>query len=92
MTVIFLPYMRRFVLVFFDDILVYNASWTDHLEHLAAVLQLLRQHQLVDKRSKCLFSQSSFDYLGHIISTQGLLVDPDKIRTIEQWPTLRLVK
>ena len=67
MTEIFRLHMRRFVLVFFDDILVYSASWSDHLEYLAVVLQLLRQHQLVAKRSKCLFGQSSIYYLGHII-------------------------
>lgn len=68
MNEVFRPHLRRFVLVFFDDILVYSASWSDHLKHLVVVLQLLRQHQLVAKCSKCLFGQSSVDYLGHILS------------------------
>ncbi|PHT77527.1 putative LRR receptor-like serine/threonine-protein kinase [Capsicum annuum] len=92
MTEILRPHMRRFVLVFFDDILVYSASWSEHLENLIVVLQLLRQYQLVAKCSKCLFGKSSIDYLGHIISAQGLGVDPDKISTIRQWQTPRSVK
>ncbi|XP_019240631.1 PREDICTED: uncharacterized protein LOC109220626 [Nicotiana attenuata] len=89
---IFRPYLRRFVLVFFDDILVYSPDWEAHLEHLELVLSLLRKHQLVAKRSKCLFGQQSVDYLGHIISAQGLSVDPAKIAAIQQWPVPRSVK
>ncbi|XP_019255164.1 PREDICTED: uncharacterized protein LOC109233755 [Nicotiana attenuata] len=86
MNEVFRPHLHRFVLVFFDDILVYSPSWVAHLEHLAVVLNLLRQHHLVAKRSKCLFGQTSVDYLGHIISAQGLSVDPAKIHAIQQWP------
>ncbi|XP_069150863.1 uncharacterized protein [Solanum lycopersicum] len=89
---IFKPHLRRFVLVFFDDILVYNPTWNTHLEHLEIVLKLLRQHQLVAKHSKCLFGQSSVDYLGHIISAQGLAVNPDKIEVIQQWLPPKTVK
>ena len=89
---IFRPHLRRFVLVFFDDILVYNPTWNTHLEHLEIVLKLLRQHQLVAKHSKCLFGQSSVDYLGHIISAQGLAVNPDKIEVIQQWLPPKTVK
>ncbi|KAH0655105.1 hypothetical protein KY285_029987 [Solanum tuberosum] len=92
MNEIFRPYLRRYVLVFFDDILIYSPTWTDHLEHLVSVLQLLRQYQLVAKRSKCLFGQESVDYLGHIISSQGLSVDPGKVESIQQWAPPRTVK
>lgn len=80
---IFRPHLCCFVLVFFDDILVYSSSWNEHMEHLQVVLQLLRDHQLVTKRSKCLFGQPSVDYLGHIIPSQGLSVDPEKIMAIQ---------
>ncbi|KAG9444941.1 hypothetical protein H6P81_016281 [Aristolochia fimbriata] len=76
---IFRPYLRKFVLVFFDDILVYSPTWKTHLEHLRFVFQLLRTNQLVAKQSKCVFGQTEINYLGHFINRQGLLVDPKKI-------------
>ena len=63
-----------------------------HLENIEIVLQLMRQHLLEAKRSKCLFGQSSVDYLGHIISAQGLAVNPDKIEVIQQWHSPKTVK
>lgn len=79
---IFRPYLRKFVLVFFDDILIYSSSWSLHLEHLELVLKLLQKHELVAKRSKCQFGQTKVDYLGHVITPAGLSVDPSKILTI----------
>lgn len=92
MNEVFRPYLRCYVLVFFDDILVYSPSWEDHLKHLKIVLGLLRQNKLVAKRSKCQFGQTSIDYLGHVISGQGLSVDPAKISSIQQWPEPKNVK
>ncbi|PKI47002.1 hypothetical protein CRG98_032627 [Punica granatum] len=89
---VFRPYLLRFVLVFFDDILVYSSTWATHLDHLRLVLQLLRDNHLVAKQSKCLFGQTQVGYLGHVISKQGLAVDPDKIITIQQWPQPQNVK
>lgn len=65
---IFRPYLRKFVLVFFDDILVYSRSWKDHLEHLRKVLEILQQHHFVIKPSKCFFGVREVEYLGHFIS------------------------
>jgi len=62
------PYLRRFVLVFFDDILIYSSSWAEHLQHVAIVLRALQDHHLHLKRSKCSFGASSVAYLGHVIS------------------------
>ncbi|KAH0716239.1 hypothetical protein KY285_007584 [Solanum tuberosum] len=92
MNEVFRMYLRRFVLVFFDDILIYSPTWEEHLLHLQTVLDLLRQHQLVAKRSKCQFGQTTVDYLGHVISKQGLSVDPIKISAIREWPPPRNVK
>ena len=64
----FRPYLRRFVLVFFDDILVFSPTLELHLQHLRLVLELLRQHQLYAKKSKCAFGCSEVENLGHIIS------------------------
>ncbi|XP_019223415.1 PREDICTED: uncharacterized protein LOC109205188 [Nicotiana attenuata] len=85
MNCVFRPYLRKFVLVFFDDILVYSGSWDLHLQHLATVLQVLRDNCLVAKESNCLFGQQQIDYLGHVISYDGLTVDPPKIQGILNW-------
>ncbi|XP_047258257.1 uncharacterized protein LOC124890465, partial [Capsicum annuum] len=79
---VFRPYLLKFVLVFLDDILIYSTSWI-HLEHLELVFKLLQQHQLVAKCSKCQFGKRTIDYLGHVISPDGLAVDPSKISTIK---------
>ncbi|KAD2804089.1 hypothetical protein E3N88_37466 [Mikania micrantha] len=68
MNSIFKDFLRKFVLVFFDDILVYSTSLDVHLDHLAQVLQVLRAHQLYARCSKCTFGGTSIEYLGHIIS------------------------
>jgi hypothetical protein len=80
------PFIRKFVLVFFDDFLIYSNSWTCHLQHVKLVLQTLRDHQLVLKRSKCLFGAATVAYLGHIISATGVAIDPDKVFAVETWP------
>lgn len=89
------PFLRRFVLVFFDDILIYNTSWSDHLRHVKAVLHQLRVHQLYIKRSKCFFGEQSVSYLGHAISAQAVSMDPAKVAAVDEWPrptTLRALR
>jgi len=83
---ILLPYLRRFVLVFFDDILIYSSSWSDHLRHVRTVLRTLQDHQLFLKRSKCAFGLSSVAYLGHVISERGVSVDEQKVEAVLSWP------
>jgi hypothetical protein len=73
------PFLRRFVLVFFDDILIYNKSWADHLRHLRAVFSELQQHQLFLKRTKCAFAAPAVAYLGHVVSAAGVAMDPTKV-------------
>ena len=82
---IFKPFLRKFVLVFFDDIIIYNKSWKDHVEHVDKVLQLLEEKQLYAKRSKCFFGVQEVEYLGHIVSHEGFKVYPSKIKTIKEW-------
>jgi hypothetical protein len=65
------PFLRKFVMVFIDDILVYSSTWEDHLAHIKMVLQILRDHQFFLKRSKCVFGRNELIYLGHIISHKG---------------------
>ena len=77
---VFRPYLRRFVLVFFDDILVFSSTLENHLEHLRIVLELLQQHRLYAKRSKCVFGCPEVEYLGHIISSQGVVLIQGKLQ------------
>jgi hypothetical protein len=79
--------LDKFVLVFIDDILIYSKNIEEHEEHLRLVLQVLREHQLYAKFSKCKFFQKQVHYLGHVISKERVAVDPDKIRSIMEWPT-----
>jgi hypothetical protein len=83
------PFLRRFVLIFFDDILIYSKSWADHLRHLRVILTELRRHVLFVKRSKCAFGVSSVTYLSHIISEAGVAMDPVKVQAIKDWPVPR---
>jgi hypothetical protein len=91
MNQIFAPYLRHLVLVFFDDILIYSKSLSDHISHLTQVLNILRQNSLTTKKSKCLFATSKVEYLGHIISVEGVAIDPTKIVAIQSWNTPKSV-
>lgn len=83
---IFHPFLRRFVLVFFDDILVYSTSPAEHQQHLELVLSTLDKHQLFVNYKKCEFGKSVVGYLGHIISSQGVAVDAAKVQNMLDWP------
>ena len=76
---------------FLDDILVYSKNEEEHEEHLILTLQLLREHQLYAKLSKCDFYRDRIQYLGHIISKEGISVDLEKIEAIMNWTTPRNV-
>ena len=78
MSTVFRPFLRKFVLVFFDDILVYSKTLEDHVCHLKLVLEALVQHQLYAKKSKCVFACKEVEYLGHLISGEGVKTDPRK--------------
>jgi hypothetical protein len=82
---VFRDYLDKFVIVFLDDILVYSKSEEGHEKHLRMVLQVLRDHQLYAKLSKCSFYKGQIHYLGHIISKDGIVVDPKKIEAIREW-------
>jgi hypothetical protein len=77
--------LDKFVIVFLDDILIYSKSEEEHEHHLRMVLQVLRERQLYAKLSKCSFYQKQIHYLGHIISKDGIAVDPKKIEAIREW-------
>ncbi|KAL0330122.1 UNVERIFIED_CONTAM: Retrovirus-related Pol polyprotein from transposon [Sesamum radiatum] len=92
MNFIFEPYLRKFILVFFHGILIYSKDWGMHLVHLKKVVELLRKHKLYAKRSKCSFAQPKVEFLGHIISWEGVATDPQKIESMINWPIPTIVK
>ena len=79
---IFQPYLDQFVIIFIDDILIYSGSKEDHEEHLRVVSQILRENQLYAKFSKCQFLLESVAFLGHVISSKGVSIDPQNIEAI----------
>jgi hypothetical protein len=89
---VFRPFLRHFVLVFFDDILIYSKTWIDHLTHVDQVLSLLSQHHLFLKQSKCAFGASEVEYLGHLMGKDGVRVDPKKIEAMQDWPHPKTLK
>jgi hypothetical protein len=82
----FAPYLWKFLLVFFDYILVYSKSLEDHVSHLTTVLQLLRSNNMKAKQSKCAFEVDKVEYLGHIISGDGVATNLAKASSITSWP------
>ena len=85
MNTIFSSLLRKCVLVFMDDILIYSKSLDEHKQHLTAVLDILREHKLLIKPSKCSFVTQQLEYLGHIIGAEGVHTDPSKIEVVQQW-------
>ncbi|KAM2121971.1 hypothetical protein ACFX1Q_019689 [Malus domestica] len=88
---VFQPYLDMFVIIFIDDILVYSKSKVEHARHLKLVLSNLREHQLYAKFSKCEFWLNQVAFLGHVISTQGIQVDSQKVAAVENWEQPRTV-
>ena len=84
MNQVFQPYLDKFVVVFIDDFLVYSSSYLEHEQHLRQVLVTLREHRLYAKLSKCEFWLKEVIFLGRI-STEGISVDPRKIKVVLKW-------
>jgi hypothetical protein len=89
---VFGPFLHHFVLVFFDNILIYSKTWPSHLSHVNQILHLLSKHQLFLKQSKCAFGASEVEYLGHIVGNDGFRVDHKKIESMQDWPRLKILK
>jgi len=82
---IFKSFLDKFVVVFIDDILIYSRTQEKHVEHLRLVLGVLREKQLYAKLSKCEFWMDEVQFLGHVISAQGIIVDPAKVEAVVKW-------
>jgi hypothetical protein len=95
MNSVFMPELDKFVVVFIDDILIYSKSKEEHATHLRVVLTRLREHKLYAKFSKCEFWLDRVPFLGHILSAEGVAVDPSKVKDILEWKpptTVHLVR
>ncbi|GJW26405.1 putative reverse transcriptase domain-containing protein [Tanacetum coccineum] len=79
------PYLDKFVIVFIDDILIYSRNKQEHEEHLKLILELLKKEELYAKFSKCEFWIPKVQFLGHVIDSKGIHVDPAKIESIKDW-------
>jgi hypothetical protein len=91
MNSVFMPELDKFVVVFIDDILIYSKSEEEHAQHLRVILQRLRDHQLYAKFSKCAFWLREVPFLGHVISAEGIAVDPTKVQEVLEWKSPKLV-
>ncbi|GKE27314.1 putative reverse transcriptase domain-containing protein [Tanacetum coccineum] len=79
------PYLDKFVIVFIDDILIYSRHEKEHEEHLKTILELLKKEELYAKFSKCEFWINTVKFLGHVIDSSGIHMDPAKIEAVKNW-------
>ncbi|KAL0154021.1 hypothetical protein M9458_050680 [Cirrhinus mrigala] len=89
---VFRDMLNRWVIVYIDDILIYSDSYSEHVQHVRAVLQRLVQHQLYAKQEKCEFHQQSISFLGYIVSPEGVAMDESKVTAVRDWPRPKTLK
>jgi hypothetical protein len=85
MNKVFMEYLDKFVVVFIDDILIYSMDDAEHEKHLRMIMEKLREHKLYAKFSKCEFWLNKVGFLGHIVSAEGVVMDPSKVASVTEW-------
>jgi hypothetical protein len=91
MNIIFRNYLDKFFIIFLDDILIYSKSEEEHEHQSRLAFQVIREHSLYSKLSKCSFYQEKIHYFGYIVLEEGMAMDPEKIESIREFPTPRHV-
>ncbi|GKD30408.1 putative nucleotidyltransferase, ribonuclease H, partial [Tanacetum coccineum] len=81
------PFIRKFMVVYFDDILIYSASFSEHVTHVRQVLTLLRKDSFYAATKKCVFMTPKVLFLGYVVSGEGIQVDESKVAAVQEWPT-----
>ena len=84
MNLVFKPFISRFVVVYFDDTLIYSRSKDEHINHLRSVLAVLKENKLYANLKKCIFMSKRLLFLGFVVSSEGIIVDDEKVRTIRE--------
>lgn len=92
MNTLFASLLRKGVLIFMDDILIYSSTMEEHCVLLTKVFDIIREHQFFVKLSKCSFAQQEIEYLGHCISAAGIATEPSKVQAVQHWPVPRNLK
>ena len=91
MNSVFMPELDKFVVVFIDDILINSKNKEEHAQHLQIVLTRLRVHKLYVKFSKCEFWLDRVQFLGHVLTPEGIFVDPSKVQDVLNWKSPKSV-
>lgn len=91
MNLVLRPFIGKFIVVYFDDILIYSKFKDDHLIHLREVLTVLKENKLYINLKRCTFVTSRLVFLGYVVAAEGIHVDEEKVKAIQEWPTPRNV-
>ena len=91
MNSVFMPELDKFVVVFIDDILIYSKNKEEHAQHLRIILTRLREHKLYAKFSKCEFWLDRVQFLGHVLTPEGISMDPGKVHGVLNWKSPKSV-
>jgi hypothetical protein len=91
MNIVLRPYIGKFVVIYFDDILIFSNNKEDHLQHLKIILDALRKDCLYENLKKCRFLQESLVFMGFVISKKGVWMDSEKVRAILEQPSPRSI-